>query len=76
MHRNLKVGPIDIRDKDLLSDLELLIELELISFSKIRDLERFTLEIPLMGLWLESKFDFKAQRAKTILETEKNDESK
>jgi len=61
---------IDVDDETLIADLEFLRELELIELIGKVSGGRYTLAIPLMGIWIEKQQDFAVVLSKARLETE------
>ena len=60
---------INLNKDQLGSSLDFLRELELIKFENIADEGRYSLEVPLMGMWIEHQKDIELLKNKAITET-------
>lgn len=63
---------VDVRDEQLASDLEWLTDFELLSFAGAAGGETYSLAVPLMGTWIDTR-DYAALVTKARSETEEDD---
>lgn len=61
---------INVDDETLITDLELLIELELLELHKEQGGEQYAPAVPLMGDWINHQQDFSALKKRAQMETE------
>lgn len=68
LHELLSMRGIEVRDEDLIADLEFLRELELVELDDKG--HGYLLSIPLMGRWIDRQHDFAVLQKKARMETE------
>jgi type I restriction enzyme M protein len=72
IQEKLSAFGIDVRDEQLAADLEWLTDFELLSFAGAAGGETYSLAVPLMGTWIDTR-DYAALLTKARSETEEDD---